>query len=354
MRLNGTLKLLKDNFELNTSFDFDLTGITALFGPSGCGKTTLLRCIAGLEAYSVGSIQISGDTWQDSTQNVFIQTHQRSVGFVFQKGALFDHLNVLKNLEFSYSRTDQAQFKFDEVISLTGLGNLLDRDTVSLSGGERQRVALARTLLSSPQLLLLDEPMAALDDQSKGELFPYLEKINKQFNIPIIYVSHSIEEVARFSDTIALMSEGKITKTGKTSEVLTDYNLSNPNALKTISIFSGVVESIDEKYCLADIKCFGFKWVVTNKNLKCGESIKILVKAKDVSLTLNSSSDSSVLNILKVTVKTIKPIDSSHVLVELSLGTSSLLSKVTKKSADHLKLRESQEIFAQVKSVSIN
>ena len=201
----------RTGFSMQVSLELPGRGVTALFGHSGSGKTTILRAVAGLERHPNGYLEVNGDVWQDDARGVYVPTHKRALGYVFQEASLFSHLSVRGNLDFVLKRTaNQGAALFDHVLALLGIAHLLDRATADLSGGERQRVAIARALLTQPKILLMDEPLAALDARRKEEVLPYLERIHAELDIPMLYVSHSAEEVARLADHVVLLDEGRV------------------------------------------------------------------------------------------------------------------------------------------------
>jgi molybdate transport system ATP-binding protein len=217
-RLVADLRMKLGAFRLELDLDVPARGVTAIFGPSGCGKTTVLRAIAGLERAS-GSLRVAGETWQDDARGVFVPTHERGVGYVFQDAALFAHLTVRENLDYGLRRREKrgrspappaALFGLQHVVDLLGVGTLLDRSPLRLSGGERQRVALARALVAGPRLLLMDEPLASLDPARKAEVLPYLERLRDEVAIPAVFVSHSLDEVARLASHVVLMEAGRV------------------------------------------------------------------------------------------------------------------------------------------------
>ena len=225
--IHAQFKLAYSGFTLDVDLDLPGRGVTALFGHSGSGKTALLRCIAGLERANSGFLAVNGRVWQDDSQRVYLPTYQRPLGYVFQEASLFPHLNVRRNLEYGMKRVPASERRasLEQAISLLGIGNLLTQLPDTLSGGERQRVAIARALAVSPQLLLMDEPLAALDQARKQEILPYLEQLHGELNIPILYVSHAADEVARLADHIVVMEAGKVLANGPLSDTLSRLDL---------------------------------------------------------------------------------------------------------------------------------
>lgn len=209
-------KLTRSDFELNVQEQLPLKGVTAIYGHSGCGKSSLLRCIAGLESPTDAYLQVNGDTWESSEQGFRLPPHKRPVGYVFQEASLFDHLPVIKNLTFGAKRCGkpEAQAALDQAVELLGIKNLLNRMPANLSGGERQRVAIARALAVCPELLLMDEPLASLDIRRKREILPFLERLHRELEIPILYVTHSPAEVRRLADHLVIMDAGKVVASG--------------------------------------------------------------------------------------------------------------------------------------------
>ncbi len=228
-RLVAALRTTLGAFRLDVDLDVPARGVTAIFGPSGCGKTTVLRAIAGLERAS-GSLRVAGETWQDDARGVFVPTHERGVGYVFQDAALFAHLTVRENLEYGLRRRERrgkgslappaALLGLQHVVALLGVEALLDRSPSRLSGGERQRVALARALVAGPRLLLMDEPLASLDAARKAEVLPYLERLRDEVAIPALFVSHALDEVARLASHVVLMEAGRVVASGPAAEIL--------------------------------------------------------------------------------------------------------------------------------------
>ena len=341
------------------TLDVDLTlpgrGVTALFGPSGCGKSTLLRCIAGLNAAPQGRCLVNGEVWQDGAQA--LPTHQRPLGYVFQEPQLFAHLSVSANLQYGRKRTAGAaqQVAWDRAIELLGIGHLLERRTAGLSGGERQRIAIARALLTSPRLLLMDEPLAALDLARKNEFMPYLERLHRELDIPVVYVSHAPDEVARLADHIVAMEAGRALASGPLAEVLSRVDLPIRLGEDAGVVLEGVVVERDASWSLARVAFpGGCLWVRDGGQAK-GTTVRIRILARDVSLALSPATDTSLLNSLPVVVDQLA--DDSHpalALCRLQVGTSSsLLARLTRRSAAALGLAPGQAVWAQIKAVAL-
>lgn len=341
------------------SFDINLTigvrGVTALFGASGSGKTTCLRIVAGLEAKAQGRVALGGVVWQDNQQKVFVPPHKRAVGYVFQEASLFEHLDVQGNLKFGFQRTPvQAQtHAWDQALELLGISHLLSRWPHQLSGGERQRVAIARALATSPQLLLMDEPLAALDVQRKAEVLPYLERLHTELDIPVIYVSHAPDEVARLADHMVLLDAGRVLASGPTRELMTRLDLPLAHGDAAAVMIDAVVSQVEPRYHLSYAKFAGGQISVLNPNLTIGRPVRLRVQARDVSLTLAHQQGTSVLNIFAATVTAISADSPGQVMVALSVGGATLLARITQKSLDALDLQLGSPVFAQVKGVAV-
>jgi molybdate transport system ATP-binding protein len=333
-------------------------GVTALYGHSGSGKTTCLRCIAGLERAAKGLISVNGQVWQDSANGVFVAPHKRSLGYVFQEASLFAHLTVRGNLEFGLKRiaARDQRVKLEQATTLLGIDHLLGRQPDKLSGGERQRVGIARALLTSPHLLLLDEPLAALDAQRKGEILPYLERLHDELDIPMLYVSHSQDEVARLADHLVLLSEGKALASGPIGETLARLDLPLAMGDDAGVVIEGLVSGYDAAYHLLTVRLphSELSIRVAHTKLAAGKSLRFKVQARDVSLNLQPDAQSSILNRLPVTVVSEVPADNAaHVLVRLDAAGTALLARITRYSRDQLHLHPGQKLWAQIKSVAL-
>ncbi len=358
MSIHVKLHLGYHDFALDLDLQLPGRGVTALYGHSGSGKTTCLRCIAGLEKAGRGRIQINDEVWQDSQRKLFVPPHKRSLGYVFQEASLFAHLSVQANLEFGLRRIAKAQRRVDmaQATELLGIGHLLQRHPQHLSGGERQRIGIARALLTSPRLLLMDEPLAALDSKRKSEILPYLERLHDELDIPVLYVSHSQDEVARLADHIVLLSDGRALASGLVGETLARLDL--PLALGDDAgvVVEGRVSHYDPDYQLLTLQLPGSQLTirVAHEPLALGKALRFKVQARDVSLSLQDSEHSSILNRLPVTVRDEIPADNAaHVLVRLDVAGSPLLARITRFSRDQLSLHPGQQLWAQIKAVAV-
>ncbi len=353
LKLQGSLRPGAEAFTLAFDLELPAVGFTAICGPSGCGKTTLLRCVAGLEPDFQGTVRIGPRVWQNATTT--LPLHQRALGYVFQSGELFPHLSVDGNLRFAWDRTPVARRRvtWDEVVELLGLSGLLSRSTANLSGGERQRVALGRALLKSPDLLLLDEPLTALDRATRRAIFPLLERMRDQFAIPVLYVTHNVDEAARLADRLVLMEEGRIINTGPLVEMLTTPAPGLAHGSDAGAVVTAIVGAIDETDHLARLDFPGGELQVSDRDLAVGATARVRIHARDVSLALAPSAGTSILNILPVEVMDLLPDDAARVLVRLRAGDTVLLAAVTVRSANALNLTPGQKIWAQIKSVAL-
>ncbi|MGX1086238.1 molybdenum ABC transporter ATP-binding protein [Pseudomonas sp. AP3_22 TE3818] len=352
------LKLDYPGFALDVDLQLPGRGVTALYGHSGSGKTTCLRCIAGLERADRGFIQVNDEVWQDSDNKVFVAPHKRALGYVFQEASLFPHLSVLANLEFGLKRIPKPQRRVDmaHASELLGIRHLLDRHPQHLSGGERQRVGIARALLTSPKLLLMDEPLAALDAQRKSEILPYLQRLHDELDIPVLYVSHSQDEVARLADHIVLLSNGKALASGPIGQTLARLDLPLAMGDDAGVVIEGRVSAYDADYQLLSLQLPGtsLNIRVPHTPMDTGQALRCKVQARDVSLNLHSAGQSSILNRLPVTVVSEMNADNAaHVLIRLDAAGTPLLARITRYSRDHLNIHPGQQLWAQIKAVAV-
>ena len=359
--IKATFKRVVGNFSLDVDVQLPGRGVSAIFGPSGSGKTTLLRCIAGLERAPGGYLSINGEVWQDDgvgvgvAKRLFKPVHKRSLGYVSQAANLFTHLSVQGNLDYGLQRVSNAQRKvsLDQVVELLGIHKLLARQPATLSGGESQRVAIARALATSPQLLLMDEPLAALDVQRKAEVLPYLERLHTELAIPVVYVSHAPDEVARLADHLVLLDAGRVTASGATRELMTRLDLPLAHGDAAAAIIDAVVTRIEPQYHLSHAEFSGGQISLLNASLQIGQRVRVRVQARDVSLTLARQQGTSVLNIFAATVAAISNDSPGQVMVGLDAGGATLLARITQKSLVALDLQSGSKVFAQVKGVAV-
>jgi molybdate transport system ATP-binding protein len=340
------------DFELDAGFSLPARGVSALFGASGSGKTTLLRLIAGLSR-APGSLIVNGEVWQDDRR--FIPTHRRALGYVFQEASLFPHLSVRGNLEYGWKRVSAAERRiaFDDVVEWLSLAALLAHRPQQLSGGQRQRVAIGRALLASPRLLLMDEPLSALDSASRAEILPCLEQLHRQLELPIIYVSHALDEVARLADTLLLIEAGKIIYQGPLVDGLTRLDLPLAHRDTASTVIDTTVVSHDPAFQLTHVARQGIAFELPGLHGTPGEPLRVRVAARDVSLTLSPPSQTSILNLLPARILEIADDAPGQVLVRLALEDCVLLSRITRKSAHALGLQPGMAVVAQVKSVAV-
>jgi molybdate transport system ATP-binding protein len=356
--IRGDFHGVLGGFTLNASFSVPATGITGLFGPSGCGKSTVLRCLAGLQHLPGSRCDVDGDVWQD--KDIFRQPYQRPIGYVFQEASLFQHLAVKDNLLYGAPRRGasiQNAISFDEVMDLLGLERLLQRAPQNLSGGERQRVAIGRALLSQPKLLLMDEPLSALDRLTKDEILPFLERLHARLLLPVIYVSHDMAEIERLADHLILMRAGTVLASGPLGDLQSDPSLPLATARDAAVNFDATVENYDAAYGIVTLKIDGGRLLVPSPAIFTGERRRLRVAASDVSVAREAPQASSILNALPARILSQSPIGPSEILVVLALGPQGegarLLARVTRKSWDHLQLTEGVDVIAQVKGVAL-
>jgi len=351
--IRARFRLDRGSFALDVDLTLPGQGVTALFGHSGSGKTTCLRAMAGLERAPGGYLAVGGEVWQDDARGVFLPTHRRPLGYVFQEANLFAHLSVRANLAFGQKRSP-GKARLDEIAGLLGIDGLLDRQPDSLSGGERQRVAIARALATSPRLLLMDEPLAALDTQRKAEVLPYLERLHSALDIPVVYVSHALDEVARLAEHMVLLEAGRVRASGPTAELIArlDLPLAQGDAAATV-VTGTVIEHAPQDHITCVAFAGGQLLLVSPQARAAGDTVKLRVQARDVSLALTPPQDSSILNIVPATVAEMREDSPGQWMVALQAGPTRLLSRVTQRSVHTLQLRPGLHVFAQIKDIAI-
>jgi molybdate transport system ATP-binding protein len=344
----------KTHFELDIDIAIPGRGITAIFGESGSGKTSLLRCIAGLEKNASGCLRVNDELWQDAS--MFVPTHKRSLGYVFQEASLFEHLTAMGNLRYALKRNNQTANPelLEQVIGVMGIAGILSQLPEALSGGERQRVAIARALLSQPKLLLMDEPLASLDTARKLEILPYLERLRNSFNIPILYVSHAVDEIVRLADHAVIMEQGKVLAQGGITELFSRVDLPLGVSNEVGAILECKVVQRDKQWHLMRVAFDGGELWLPNVANNENNTQRIRVLASDVSLTLSPHTDSSILNVLSGQIaEIINDQDPAMALLRLKVGDTFLLARLTQKSLHNLGLTLGKGIWIQIKSAAI-
>lgn len=352
-RITGRFIIDWPGFSLDLELDIPGRGVTAIFGQSGSGKTTLLRCIAGLERASVGTLAFKGELWQD--ENTFLPTHKRPIGFVFQESSLFPHLSVMENLRYGQKRSRvEHKVSLDQAIELLGIGHILERKPERLSGGERQRVAIARALAVSPRVLLMDEPLAALDLVRKQEILPYLERLHDELEIPLLYVTHSPDEMARLADYLVAMDSGRIVASGPLAGTLARLDLPVRFGEDREVVLEGVVGERDGEWHLSRVDFKGGSLWTRDRGIPEGRRVRLRVPVGGVSLSLKHQDETSILNILHGVVEEIAMDEHPGLtLVRVRVGEALFLARVTRRSVAALGLEQGKAVWVQVKSVAV-
>lgn len=351
--IEARFRVQRSGFALDVDLRLPATGVSAVFGPSGCGKTTLLRCMAGLTRAPQGRLHVAGECWQDEHAGVWRPTHRRPIGYVFQEASLFPHLSVQGNLDFAHRRSGSTDRRVvDESIALFEIDHLLPRSPERLSGGERQRVAIARALASSPRILLMDEPLAALDAARKAEILPFLERLHRELSIPVIYVTHSMDEVARLADHLVVLDQGRVDASGAMREVLARLDSTLTASEDAGVALDATVAGHDAKYRLTRLDIGGAELWAARVSREVGSRVRVRIHARDVSLALFRPDGSSITNILASVVEAIAHDGPDQSMVRLRVGDGArLLARITRRSCDHLALDRGMVVYAQVKGV---
>ena len=349
-----TVKLKRGNFSLLVEENIPLENVTVLFGESGSGKTTLLRIIAGLEKKAWGKVALGKTYWQNDETKTFLPPHKRSIGYVFQDNRLFNHLNVEGNLRFGHDRSDAKNgVQFNDVVDALDLSNLLLRTPHSLSGGEKQLVSIGRALLSDPELLLMDEPLSALDAKRKAEVIPYIEQLPSNFSIPVLYVTHNLEEVTRLAPNMLLISEGKIAGKGKVEKLLERIDLwSVTERLAAGSVLNAEVKTHLSDWGMTILTVAGHELRIPAISTPLGTFVRLRVQAKDVALATQKPVGLSIRNILSAQILSIDIEEDIFAEVLLDIGGANLRARVTREAVDDLKLATGRKVYALIKSVA--
>ncbi len=361
--MSGTLSVAVEHrqgaFALSARFQAP-GGVTALFGRSGSGKTTLVNAIGGLLRPHQGRVALGETVLLDTERGLFVSRHRRRIGIVFQEGRLFPHLSVRRNLLFGrwFAPRGEPAVPMDGVVEMLGIGPLLGRRPAGLSGGEKQRVAIGRALLSKPRLLLMDEPLSALDDERKAEILPYIERLRDEAGVPIVYVSHSVAEVARLADTLVVLDGGRVTAIGPTAEILARLNVAPlAGARDAGAVLDARVAAQDEHYGLTTLTTRAGTLRVPHIALPVGAALRVRVPARDVMLSLGAPSGSSALNVLPAVVVAIMPVDGATgptAALRLDCNGAAMLARVTRLSAVEMGLAPGVPVFAVIKGVALD
>ena len=354
MTVSVSLRHQFDGFALDVAFEAP-GGVTALFGRSGSGKTTVVNAVAGLLRPDGGRVSVDGRVLVDRAAGVFVPPHRRRVGYVFQEGRLFPHMSVRRNLEYGarLAPRGEAGARFDDVVAMLGLGALLDRGPAGLSGGEKQRVAVGRALLSKPKLLLMDEPLAALDEARKDEILPYLERLRDETAVPVLYVSHSVAEVARLATTVVMLNAGRVVRVGPVGEVMAD-----PDAVPGLGVREAgavlaarvVAHHADG---LSELAISGGRLLLPRIEAALGTGVRVRIHAQDVMLAREKPGRISALNVLEAEVVSVRLGEGPGAIVQLKAGEDLILARVTRRSVEGLDLRPGVACFAVLKSVAV-
>lgn len=343
-------------FQLDAGFTSE-GGVTALFGRSGSGKTSLIRAIAGLIRPEQGRIVLDGDVLVDTKHGIFVPKHKRRFGYVFQEARLFPHMTVRANLTYGrwFAPRNTTSESLDRVVDLLGIDALLDRRPANLSGGEKQRVAIGRALLSAPRMLLMDEPLAALDEERKAEILPYLERLRDETSVPIVYVSHAVHEVARLADRVVLMSDGKVEAVGAVSDILSGPSLASAaDRREAGSVLSGIVQGFDPKHQLATVQLKSAELHVPNADVRAGKEVRVHIPARDVMISVVEPQGLSALNILQGTIDVIADNGDGMITVQIDCGGDAIHARITALSGERLQLQPGKSVYAVIKTVALD
>ena len=348
-------QLTRAAFSLDVDLELSMQGVTGVFGPSGAGKTTLLRCMAGLEKCDAGRLIVDGTAWEDSSAGVNRASHQRQIGYVFQEARLFPHMNVSRNLEYGLRRSaaGSSALDFDYVVSLLALENFLDRSPSTLSGGEVQRVAIGRALLCSPQMILMDEPLAALDEARKEDVLPFVERLHAELKMPIVYVSHNIDEICRLCDQLVVMDAGRVMTQGDLQSVLLQTEQPMLSGKEAGTVLFGRIREYDLAFDLTRVETAGSQLWVPGHFGSSSAELRLRVRASDVSICLERPAKTSILNVMPAKIERVQEESGASVLAHLRAGNDHILARITRRSWSELGLQPGDSVFAQIKSIAV-
>lgn len=358
-QLDLDFELLRGGFELNVTQTLALDGVTVLFGPNGSGKSLTLRTIAGLETSAVGKVVFGGDDWLNSHGQVFVPAHRRPVAHVFQDARLFTHLDVAGNLAFAERRATQdgPSVRREDVIDVFGIAHLLNRMPQGLSGGERQRVAMARALLSRPRLVLMDEPLSALDVQRRAQALNFIEQIPERFQVPVVYVTHQIDEVVRLANQLVLIASGRIEASGPAAELMSRLDLPPfTGRFEAGSIIDATIKRHVDEFALTELElAHGLKMEVPHLDFPLGETIRLRIRARDVSIATAKPKQISMRNVLPAVIEEVQAeADTAFAEVRLSVGGQPLRARISRASAHELGLKPGKKVYALVKATALD
>ena len=352
MTISLSIDHARPDFDLNLQIDAP-DGVTALFGPSGAGKTTIVNIVAGLERPKSGKIVIAGDTLLDTDAGIDVPRHRRGIGYVFQDARLFPHMTVARNIAFGarFAQSRNHRATLPDVLSLLGLEDLMERRPWSLSGGEAQRVGIARALMAAPRLLLLDEPLAALDAARRQEILPYLERIRDRFGIPMLYVSHALSEVARLANTVVVLDRGRVVQVGPPQDVL-----SHPVAPlgEAGALISARVVGHDPDDGLTELATSSGTVFIPRTDVPPDAPIRLRVSANDIMISLSPPDGLSALNVLPASVESVEIAGDTAANVHLRSGDDQLVARLTRRSVRRLDLTPGTTCFAVIKSMTVS
>lgn len=356
-RLTAQFDVDRAGFRLHVDLDLPASGVTAVFGPSGAGKTTLLRCVSGLERSPNGFVRLGDEVWQDETQGIYRPIARRSVGYVFQEPRLFPHLTVRSNLRYGLDRTPPAarHLTLQRVTEILAITHLLDRRPQTLSGGEKQRVAIGRALLTSPRLLLLDEPLTGLDQPRKREVLAFITRVRRELDIPIVYVSHAVSELVHLADRVVLLRDGRVVTVGTLNEVFSSSEFSETSEPHQVgAVIEARVAGHEPEFHLTRLTFHHQPLYVPQQSLEVGSPLRLHVRSRDVAVALGPPvTPSSVLNVLEATVAGIRDGPGASADVVLDIGEV-VVARITRKSLIALNLKPGQRVWAHIKAVALH
>lgn len=352
--IKAQFRLKLEAFELNAQLELPASGFSVIAGSSGSGKTLLMRCIAGLERPQLAYCQVKEQIWEDSRTGHSLAAYQRPLGYVFQESCLFPHLSVQQNIDYGRKRIhSKLSGNLAAVVELLNIAHLLKRKPATLSGGEKQRVAIARALAVEPSLLLMDEPLAALDQAHKYEILPYLRRLQRELQLPILYITHSPQEMTQLADHLVLMDKGMVLASGELQAVLTRLDLPLAQSHRASSVLTAEVFAYDAEFQLLQLRFSGGILSVPHADVSKGSPLRLRIYARDVSLSLQPLMSVDSFNSLPAQVLGIVNHAVGYTTVSLQVGTELVLAQITRKTASILQLYIGQGVYAEIKNAAI-